>query len=155
MILSLCKITAAAPGTNPQAYFCPYINFHHVKNDQWSASGKAFWNIRGSFLERWQLLFHKALSRLLSGTAVQPSLVPCTLTSYASLIRSYQGPTWHPIIADCQDDLADLLSFYLIASGQRSFYSIGNQVREKWTPVLFHVQISLGILAYTDRCQQQ
>lgn len=47
---------------------------------------------------------------------------------------------WHPIIADCQDDLADLFSFYLIALGQRSFYSIGNQVREKSNPV--HVQFS-------------
>lgn len=71
------------------------------------------------------------------------------------MITSYHGPTRHPIIADCldlADDLAAftslLYSFSLIALGQRSFYSIGNQVRDKSTPVLFYVH-SLDILAHT------
>lgn len=66
------------------------------------------------------------------------------------MIRSYRGLTRHTITADCLDlvdDLADLFSFYLIVLGQRSFYSIGNQLREKSTPVLFCVH-SLDILDF-------
>lgn len=77
-----------------------------------------------------------------------PAWFQCTLTYYLSKHDKklpWSHVTRHQIIADYQDDPADLFSLSLIALRQRSFYSIGNHRWGEKSTLFFSLHNNLEV----------